>query len=209
MKIDVLRYLGYEGQIIDSDTEDDLNNFIKVASEFKGASVYKILDREKDANLISKLAFKSNGLDNILKGCQRIVYFAATLGTPFERCLKQWQYKSPTKMFILSACGSDRIEIIIDEMVKTIEEKENQYAGLRYSPGYGDFELSSQKTLIDFLEAHKKIGISINSSFVMMPSKTVTGLFGLSDEILENNYSVCDDCLNRTTCDRKICRRGQ
>lgn len=207
MKADVLRYLGYGGQELDERTDQDLDGCMALAKTFKGAWLYKILHRIEDENLIKTLDFDSRGLEHMLEGCDDLVIFAATLGQPFERLTKQWAYRWPSKSLILDACGSDRIESFVEAQVMDLQKQEGKFASLRYSPGYGDFHLSKQGHILKVLEAHKKIGIAMNASYLMMPSKSITGVFGLSEIALKKDYGVCDDCQNRMLCDKRICRR--
>ena len=62
------------------------------------------------------------------------------------------------------------------------------YLRPRFSPGYGDFPLSAQKQILDGLEAGKRIGITLTEGYLMMPSKSVTAVIGVS----RTTGSLCD-----------------
>jgi len=49
----------------------------------------------------------------------------------------------------------------------------------RFSPGYGDTDLSVQKPLLRRLQADKTLGITLNSAYLMTPVKSVTAIAGL------------------------------
>jgi hypothetical protein len=49
----------------------------------------------------------------------------------------------------------------------------------RFSPGYGDFDLSVQTNICDVLKTGKTIGVTLTDSLLMMPSKSVTAVVGL------------------------------
>ena len=201
----ILRYLGYENQVIDDKTQESLNKAMDYVKNLKGKYVYKILENEEEIFKILKTS--SRQLEKILKGASRLVIFAGTLGIEFDKTLRRWQFQSPSDGMILNACGSVRIESVIDAMINKIEKEEGLIAGPPYSPGYGDLSLSTQEYLLSYLQADKTIGIIHNESYVMMPCKSITGVFGLFAEKSLNSYEICDDCLLRMTCDQKICRR--
>ena len=50
---------------------------------------------------------------------------------------------------------------------------------MRYSPGYGDLSLESQKQVFALLNPPKYIGVTLNDSLLMSPSKSVTGIIGI------------------------------
>jgi len=48
----------------------------------------------------------------------------------------------------------------------------------RFSAGYADFKLENQKTIYRELEM-QKIGVAINSNFILLPEKSVTAITGI------------------------------
>lgn len=201
----ILRYLGYEDQVIDDKTQESLNKAMDYVKNLKGKYVYKILENEEEIFKILKTS--SRQLEKILKGASKFVIYAGTLGIEFDKTLRRWQVQSPSDGMILNACASVRIESIIETMVNDIEEKEKLHAGQPYSPGYGDLSLSVQENLLSYLQADKKVGIVHNQSYIMIPSKSITGVFGLFKEKSLKSYEICDGCILRMTCDQKLCRR--
>ena len=49
----------------------------------------------------------------------------------------------------------------------------------RFSPGYGDLPLQNQRAFFDALQCHKEIGLYLNESLLMSPTKSVTAIVGL------------------------------
>ncbi|MDD3732653.1 MAG: vitamin B12 dependent-methionine synthase activation domain-containing protein [candidate division Zixibacteria bacterium] len=73
---------------------------------------------------------------------------------------------------------------------------------LRYSPGYCGWHISGQKKLFAYLHP-ETIGLSCNSSFLMSPLKSITGV--LIAAIKENHYFEMEyDCCR--TCKTFSCR---
>ena len=81
---------------------------------------------------------------------------------------------------------------------KSFWKKEYLEKGLylrpRFSPGYGDFPLSAQKEILDGLEAGKRIGITLTEGYLMMPSKSVTAVIGVSRTPAACTIEGCEAC---------------
>ena len=56
------------------------------------------------------------------------------------------------------------------------------YTKNRFSPGYGDFDIVYQKDIFAILDCPKRIGLTLNSSLMMSPSKSVTAIIGFKRE---------------------------
>ena len=48
----------------------------------------------------------------------------------------------------------------------------------RFSAGYADFKLENQKMIYEKLQMDK-IGVTINSGFILLPEKSVTAISGI------------------------------
>lgn len=207
IKEEVLRYLGHEGQVLDEDINHRIDTFLKELSS-EGKFVYEIFEIEKTKSIQvvdTILELEGASIQNILKNIDRVVLFAATLGHGVDQKSAKLNYQSATDMMLFDACASARIEVVLDEMTGEI----NGYLTPRFSPGYGDLSIEYQKTIIQILNAEKKLGIKVTDSFLMLPKKSVTGIIGISDQPTDNHYRICDDCLLRTSCNQKICKRAK
>ena len=125
------------------------------------------------------LEVKSKDLAKNLKGCKRAIIFAATLGADFDRLLNLKQIKSPTEGLVLDAVGSAAIEGVCNEFENIIKEKSGCKMKPRFSPGYGDFNISFQKDITEELKTKKNIGLAVSDSLMLMPTKSVTAVIGL------------------------------
>ena len=87
------------------------------------------------------------------------------------------------KAVVMQAAAAAMVEAYCNELnagwKKEYLEKD-LYLRPRFSPGYGDFPLSAQKEILDGLEAGKRIGITLTEGGLMMPSKSVTAVIGIS-----------------------------
>ena len=124
---------------------------------------------------------KSKSLAKNLKGCNRIILFAATVGIELDRLISKYGVLSPTKALIFQAIGAERIEGLCDSFNKEIKTK-YKYSAPRFSAGYGDFPIEAQREIFSALDSSKHIGVSLSESLMMSPSKSVTALIGILDE---------------------------
>ena len=119
----------------------------------------------------------SKDLAKNLHGCERVVLFAATIGIEIDRLITKYGHVSPAKAVMLQAIGAERIESLCDAFCE--ELKKEMGIRPRFSPGYGDLSLEAQKDIFQILNCSKNIGLSLNDSLLMSPSKSVTAFVGL------------------------------
>lgn len=145
---------------------------------------------------LQHLKIKSASLIKNLEGCSKAVVFGATVGIEIDRIISKYSRIAPAKAVVFQAIGAQRIEALCDAFNNEITQnylKHNLYTKPRFSPGYGDFNLEYQKDIFRFLDLSKQIGISLNESLLMSPSKSVTGIIGISDK-KEKCNSLCEIC---------------
>ena len=110
--------------------------------------------------------------------CKGAVVFAATIGVEIDRFIQKYGYISPAKAVMIDAIGAERIEALCDTFVKDIQAEFNSKFKPRFSAGYGDLSIATQKDIFNLLNPSKHIGITINDSMLISPSKSVTAFVG-------------------------------
>lgn len=131
----------------------------------------------------------SKGLAKVLAGSREVIVFAATVGLEFDRAIGRYKRTSPSKALMLQALGAERVEALCDVFCSGFEGRTS-----RYSPGYGDLPLDYQKNIFELLHCEETIGISLNESLLMTPSKSVTAIFGIKDGNTEYGGHDCSLC---------------
>ncbi|MBQ0084496.1 MAG: Vitamin B12 dependent methionine synthase activation subunit [Clostridiales bacterium] len=121
---------------------------------------------------------RSRDLAKNLKNCEKAVVFAATAGLEIDRMIIKYSTLSPSKAVIFQALGAERIEALCDCFNKEITEKYGKTRP-RFSAGYGDLEIKIQRDIFAFLGCSQKIGVVLNDSMLMTPSKSVTAIIGV------------------------------
>ena len=146
----------------------------------------------------------SQTIGKAIRGCESAILFAATVGAPFDRLIARYSQVEPSKALILQAIGAERVESLCDAFCSQMNT-ELRDAGKcltrRVSPGYGDIPLELQKEIFAVLDCPRKIGLTLDQSLLMSPSKSVTAIAGIADKCEEqtDKCAACDktDCAYR------------
>lgn len=159
-----------------------------------------MLKADKTALILEGESIKSH-----LHGCNGIVCLAATLGNQTDKLIRLFQVENMAKAVIADALANVAIEQLCEQAEQMIfNDFPQKYFTWRFSPGYDDFPLETQRILLDSVDAPRKIGLCTSSSFVLTPIKSVTAVIGISDTPLPQKIRGCITCsLNRTCQFRK------
>lgn len=123
-------------------------------------------------------------LSKNLAGCKGILLFAATLGIGPDHLIRRGALLDMSRALAFQAGAAAILEEYCNQVCGQLKEqyrKQGLYLRPRFSPGYGDFPLSCQPQILHGLEAGKRLGIKLTEGFLMMPSKSVTAVMGLSE----------------------------
>lgn len=157
----------------------------KCINEVSGKLTYRVCYREftvavkEDICDFGAFCCRSKNLALNLKDCSRVILFAATVGVEIDRLIAKYSRISPSKALMFQAIGAERIEALCDTFCNDIKCETKLNLKPRFSPGYGDLLLEAQKDIFNLLDCGKKIGVSLNDSLLMSPSKSVTAFVGL------------------------------
>lgn len=199
---EIWRYAGIPNLQTEIDAELK-NAFESVKKEIQGIFTYKVCYRRMRLlweNGEPRLPFKakSNSLSKLLKECNEIIVFSATTGLEIDRYIAKQQKISPVKALLANAYGAERIENLCDTFCENIKSEisgEGLFITKRFSPGYGDFPLEAQRELFALLDCSRQIGVSLNESLLMSPSKSVTAVMGIRQEKCEDaKEHKCGEC---------------
>ena len=202
-KKEILRYAGYKSIEAASDIESLLDECLE---EILPKLSYKVCYMELPIHIEETLCdfgcmrVESQDLVKNLQGCEKVLLFAATIGVEIDRLIMKYGKISPTKAVIFQAIGAERIESLCDAFC------EDMTAGCfrpRFSPGYGDLPLETQKEIFQVLGCSKCIGLTLNESLLMSPSKSVTAFAGIGNSKTNRKGHNCASC-EKTDCAYRI-----
>ena len=146
--------------------------------------------------------------EKMLADCDTAVLLVCTLGAGFDRLEKEWEARDMARAAVMDTCGSAWTEAVCDEAEQEIRGRfPGRFLTDRFSPGYGDLPLSLQADFLRALDAGRKLGITANGSFLLLPCKSVTAVIGLSDRPQGAKIRGCAYCSLRENCEYRT--RGE
>lgn len=180
---EVLRYMGCKEST--NETEELIDRAIEVA---RGAFCGKVCFCELSLSVSDEqvqfgaVRIESKNLLKNLDGCEAIILFGATVGIEIDRLILRYGKVSPSLAVCLQALGAERIEALCELFCADIARKQGLQGKRlrpRFSPGYGDFPLEAQKDIFAMLGCDRRIGLTLNDSLIMSPTKSVTAIIGI------------------------------
>ena len=196
---EAIRYLGYGKNAVDERTRNliaDSFAELEVCAEIRW--VYRIFEYKEETDgtiFIGQMKINSKNLSKNLKNCQEVVVMAATLGMEVDRLLKRYSITDMSRAVVLQACAAAFLEENCEKYQNEIRlEMKGKYLRPRFSPGYGDFNIEHQEDIIQMLEASKKIGLGRTESYMLIPTKSVTAIIGISNTDENCHKEGCEVC---------------
>ncbi len=123
----------------------------------------------------------SGKLARHMDGCHAAYLVCGTLGAGFDTFQRRASVTSGVDALAVQAIGAALIEKFMDSIENDIRAELFPGESLvqRYSPGYGDFPLAAQRTLLDLLDAPRTVGVALTDTLLMVPSKSVSAVIGV------------------------------
>lgn len=214
-KSEAIRYLGYgENQpdksvmeLID-ECEKQLLQVIEPKFTYK---IFEISEINKTEGFVTlkdcALRLEGRDIASHLDGCEKAVFMACTVSAGVDRLLRITQVRDMTKAVIMDSLASAAIEQVCDEAQAEIMNNIDGYNTWRFSCGYGDLPIESQKMFVSVLDAPKRIGLNTTDSCMLVPSKSVTAVFGISEKPVERRKLGCESCNLKGKCNFR--KRGE
>ncbi len=143
------------------------------------------------------------GIDilNHLKGCTKAILLAVTLTTEADKIIRQAEIKGMAEALAADCICSAAVEQVCDRAEEEIfTQQKYPYRTWRFSPGYGDLPIEMQKDFLAALNAQRRIGLTVTESCMLIPSKSVTAIIGISENPLNKGVRGCEICNMRERC---------
>lgn len=205
-KQEALRYLGYGTHQPDENItrllDDCEQEIIKTAIPKYLYKQFPITFTQEGVQVENtSLLLKGTHIYNHLAGCFGVVILCATLSANIDKQIRQAQLTDMTKALVLDSLASVAVEQVGEQVESLVDsEYPGVYKTWRFSPGYGDFPIETQKDMLTVLDAPRKIGLCTAESSMLMPVKSVTAVIGLSHEKVKKENRGCASCNLKETC---------
>ncbi|SDA24247.1 Vitamin B12 dependent methionine synthase, activation domain [Ruminococcus sp. YE71] len=209
LKIDIdeaIRYMGYREAPNKQQLETIRGLAELIEKDTKPAWVYRvfpIIETEDGIELKgTKLVLTGSSVRKHLKGCDSAVLLCATISAKADEIIRQKEREDIALGFMTDCLASAAVESICNEIERMLAEKfSTKFFTWRFSPGYGDLPLDVQPYIIEVLGAGKRAGVTCTPSLMMIPSKSVTAVIGLSDVPIDRGRRGCAVCNLSGTCE--------
>ena len=130
------------------------------------------------------IIFSSKKLSALLKDCPEAVLMGATAGSAIMEAISgKTSQDDLAAAVVYDATASEMVDAaldwIMDYLNRQLRRDGKRMLPRRFSAGYADFKLENQKIIYKKLQMDK-IGVAINSGFILLPEKSVTAISGIS-----------------------------
>jgi hypothetical protein len=208
-KSEILRYLGWKGTPLPDHMEKLIDDCIQTTIQtITPKYLFRRfpISREHEAIKVegAGVVLTGKSIFRHLHGCDEVYLMCVTVGLEIEKLIRIKMVTSPDLGVIYDSCASSAVEALADEVQELIRaecKERGKFITSRFSPGYGDLPLDTQKELLLSMDSHRKIGLSLTDSLLLTPNKSVTAIIGITDENKDDKgKSKCDHCTNRDNC---------
>lgn len=148
--------------------------------------------------------FNGPNISKILKGSETTTIFIFTLGGKIDDLIKKERDTGDTLgTIIMDAITTSMLGIAGEYFVKIIKGSNTVQKGYgatcTYSPGQYKWTIEEQKEIFNMVDG-SRIGVRLNNSFLMVPFKSISGIYGFGPEDRINKTRVACDLCPRENC---------
>ena len=207
---EVYRYLGYgKNTKLHNRTSSLIDDYIEEAqSIIEPAYSYTIKNIERIEGsrvyIENSVVFESPTVSELLKKCEKVAIFLATINDPLEEVVGHLSEDNSTlQATVLDAVGSvaaDQVAEVVEDKVRELANEQGLSVSRRFSPGYCGWDVDQQRAVFEVMNGNS-MGIELTEECIMLPRKSVSGIIGigtLSKEV--EGYNPCITSSNRNCC---------
>jgi 5-methyltetrahydrofolate--homocysteine methyltransferase len=211
---EALRYMGYRAAPGARALAVLRAQIDEISPRLRSRAIYRVFETERTEGGIALkgggVLLKGQDIAALLEGCGRAALLAVTLGPEADAILRRAQLEDLFTALAADACLSAAVEWAADELEGEIRrELAPCPLTMRYSPGYGDLPLETQRELLDALDAYRRIGLSLNGGLLMTPQKSVSAVIGIGGGAKRDEPSgKCAGCAARDCAFRAMSKGG-
>lgn len=137
------------------------------------------LNRDNGAITVGGVRSESKALIKLCDGADESILLTATLGVGTDRLVLKRASASAYDAFMVDAIADAMIEALCD--LAQAQLCEGIDASGRFSPGYGDLELSFGEVILTLTDAERLLGIKMTSGGMMIPKKSVSAIIAIKN----------------------------
>lgn len=203
---EAFRYMGIKGEP-DPRTiaaAGECEQLLIEAADPKWSWVFAEIDQASSEGIFlkgHKLILRGKDIAGHLEGCFGAALLCATLGESVDKLLRKIQAEDMAKAVITDSMASAAIEQVCDAAEDEIRGRfKDKFMTWRFSPGYGDFPLETQKDFLTAVNASRTVGVFLTDGGLLAPTKSVTAVTGISDKPINSARKGCGSCNMKEKC---------
>ncbi len=148
--------------------------------------------------------FNGPHISKILTGSRTATLYIYTLGSRVDRIINaESQSGDILAAIIMDTITTSLLGILggfVGEKIKKEGIKHKSWGSTcTYSPGQYKWTIEEQKKIFEMIDG-KRIGVELNKSYLMIPFKSVSGVYGFGPESSINKTRVACDLCPRENC---------
>lgn len=206
-KNEVLKFLGCKGGETDESYIKRIDAIEKALIDAALPKVCHTVLKIKSHNPLlfekTEAVFEGEDIKKHLAECGECIFMAATLGSGADALIRRLSAVNMADAVICDACASSAVENVCDNYCAHLEKAygaRGLYLTERFSPGYGDLPIETQRFFPDILNMQKRIGLCLSRSMLLEPTKSVTALIGISEKKQKKRRISCEGCKSFADC---------
>lgn len=199
--IKICNHMGYYNEEVDSMipfVENELER-VRKASDISGGYVIKDVEVIEDryALIIDNKEFVvGRSIYEQVKGLEKIAIYLCTAGKDLTDIGSELTSQGDLlEGYIIDTIGSVVVENAMDIIHQQIQKDSGSKVTNRYSPGYSEWDIKDQHKLFSIFP-DSFCNITLNSSSLMQPTKSLSGFIGIGDSVTFNK-DRCKICTQK------------
>ena len=161
-------------------SNEAVSSYIKIFNEnvtYRYAYIKIPFSQDNNMCYFGNSKVESKSLSIVLNGSKDVYLMAVTSGISIDKLIAKYSLLNPVASFYMDAIASAAIESYADYINEEICKNLNTTK--RFSPGYADFPLEFQKSLLEYINAKETLGIELTKDLLMIPRKSITAVIGV------------------------------
>lgn len=215
-RAEVLRHLGYSGQELSAELDARIDEVVArclATCRPRGCvAVYDVDGRtgapDDSAVPVIRLAntaieLRGSSIAEHLDGAVAVGVMTVTVGMGVEAELRRLSLTDHVAQVVFDAAATAAVERAADAAeasLVALAAERGLHCNWRFSPGYGDLPMETQPVLLAALDAQRRLGITLTSTLLMTPTKSVSAVVGMFEEPPATGHRSCKGCACFSCC---------
>lgn len=162
-----------------------------------GYRIYETIHLDADGFVLEGIPFHTgHKIAHALRGLSSLAVVSITLGEDISRLIEQYnkEFDFITAYWLdkLSNWALEQLMRLLKQELREEVAKDHLKITSHWGPGYCGWDLKEQEKLLP-LSGADQWGITLSSSMLMRPVKSMSGVVGIGDQVIYKE-SGCGDC---------------